>query len=231
MRYYLSPQHLGEIGKIRDLPEIIIREIISKIQSGSPKLITLQDVKKLLSGIVKPEVDIDVIIQQLHYLYEIQKHRSLKPIDIYNEILVAVNSKESDSNWSSEETDRWRSLEGVFIELLSMPNFRIVTKAAALLYEYNNSLQDLKIVTDVRPIFDDDAEELVGAIIFHTLTLNYITLEGNSQSFSITIDQNDLLKFRNESDRALKKAITAERTIANQDIKVHIAGAENDNSI
>ena len=71
--------------------------------------------------------------------------------------------------------------------------------------DYDNLFYSAKIMTDARPVFNDDASKLEGMGIVHVLRIHF---EHNQkhEDFFIALDSIDLKKLRAVIDRAEKKS-------------------------
>ena len=110
---------------------------------------------------------------------------------------------------------RWHDAEPLFTELLLSPAVRVVASILDLTYEYENLLQVARVITDVRPVFSDDAKNVEAAVVSHTLRIRYDSTEGN-HSISIAMDENDIRDLENQCKRAIQKAQTARGLMADQ---------------
>jgi hypothetical protein len=99
-----------------------------------------------------------------------------------------------------------------------------------LAYEYANLFQGARIVTDVRPVFndgDDDEMQIDGAVVSFTLRLHYDNREGN-HSLSIALDETDVRALHHQCERALQKARMAQIRIQDAGIPTVISGKSSD---
>jgi hypothetical protein len=88
-------------------------------------------------------------------------------------------------------------------------------KAADLSYEYSNLLERAAVITDIRPVFSSERDELVGGIVAHILRITYFT-ESGEKSLSVALDEKDLRRLRAECDRALDKAARTVKFLENK---------------
>lgn len=79
-------------------------------------------------------------------------------------------------------------------------------KALTLRNEYERIVTDTRILTDIRPIFDDDEDEpnVEAAIVNHTLRFSYTSGDGDHE-IHFALDAADLTKLTAQIERALKK--------------------------
>lgn len=86
---------------------------------------------------------------------------------------------------------------------------RASIKAWALLNDEERIYLHSRILTDVRPVFDDeDAGRLLASVIVHTLKIA-TRVDGRVQGVYVSLDSDDLKELRNVIDRALEKADAA----------------------
>jgi len=110
---------------------------------------------------------------------------------------------------TKEQFEKWHALEDAFFVLLGSKVVRLAAMSLELSYDYANLLRRTNIIADIRPLFDEVAREIEAAVVSYTLRLEYSTASGG-QDVSIALDQEDLLKLRDQCDRALCKAATIE---------------------
>lgn len=89
--------------------------------------------------------------------------------------------------------------------ILCAPSIRFTAKALELSIDVENVFSDCRIVTDLRPIFPDDPDNILSAVIVDNLRIDYYDRSGDITSFYIAMDQGDLSALRDEIDRALEK--------------------------
>lgn len=100
----------------------------------------------------------------------------------------------------------WEPFKGRLDNLLSLDrSIGVVAKARALWFEQQATLINAQVVTDVRPVFADNAEDKpVASLIVHQLRLTY--LEGyERKEFFVALDANDVRKMRATLSRAESK--------------------------
>ena len=123
----------------------------------------------------------------------------------------------------------WHQSRPHLAELLKLESVQIATKALDISYEYANVLQYSRIMTDVRPIFNEDADEIRGAVVSFTLRMNYYNA-GEGKSLSIALDAADLRILSYQCNRALQKAETAKKRLSAKSLGIPstIAGEDED---
>lgn len=92
------------------------------------------------------------------------------------------------------------------------PVIALTARSIDLAYDCDNILQRSRVLTDVRPIFSDDANDIDGAIVAHTLRLRYDSA-GQDHELSLAMDVSDLRQLILQCERALLKDQTAKKQL------------------
>jgi len=158
------------------------------------------------------------------WLTNLRRQRDLRIEELLEGLHQSIVTSQS---WSEEDISRWKKLEPQLLSLFSLRTLEIVVKAMDLAYDYSNLLQTTKILTDIRPVFNEDASAIQGAVISYTLRIYFSTLQGSSESLSLALDEDDIKKLIKNCDRALEKAQTAKTFMQRNNIKsTFITGEE-----
>jgi len=90
----------------------------------------------------------------------------------------------------------------------------ITTKAIDVLTEHEHVFQYARIVTDVRPIFTNNAQEKpAAAVVVHMLNLFFNDM-GQKRQLCVALDSNDLSLLKQIIERAELKEKTIKTTFA-----------------
>lgn len=221
----LQSEDLLDLGIIRDLGAETIQAIISKLSNLDPPPLRPADLHQALNEILPNRSnEVQSVMRQLMCLYTIRRMNDLSAKDLLEGLLYSITT--SDPSWTEDEISRWRALEPQLENLFSLQNVWTIVKTIDLAYDYTDLLQDAKILTDIRPVFNEDASGILGSIVSFTLRLSLNGREGR-KSLSITIDEKDVEKLKQICERALKKAETAKNFMCKHDIKrTFICGEE-----
>ena len=225
VQLYLSPEQLQALSIIRDLGTEKIQTIVEKLSSITPPLLRPSELRQILGELLPSDPEaIDVLVGQVISLYTLKRGRGLTTEQLLEGLRYGINR--SDAGWAPTDISRWEEIEPQFGDLLSIWAVTTIVKAMDLSFDYVNLLQNSKIVTDVRPIFNEEATKIEGAIVSFTLRLYYDSIAG-SQSMSIALDEQDVEKLLQTCQRALTKAETAKAFMLNSGVKkTVISGGE-----
>jgi hypothetical protein len=213
MQIQLAEHQLADFRMIRDLGPARLESLAVALERLHSLPIKPADLRRMISDAVpgKSEIADSVTRQALAFCGLM---RQVGVDDLADSLHNAIVR---DGGWSAEELTKWEQVEPLFHRVAKTRAVRLVSKAIDLSYEYANVYQRGRIITDVRPLYNDDAMSIEGAVVSFTFRIRFDSVDGN-HGLSIAMDEGDVLKLRDQCDRALRKAETA------LDVMVHRAG-------
>lgn len=91
-------------------------------------------------------------------------------------------------------------------------------KAQSLAYAHQNLVMSLRLITDVRPVFDEAGEQVQETMILHTLSIQYVSGHGDPVVTDFALDANDLSALKLACERAEKKLIACQESLRKADL-------------
>ena len=178
-----------------------IKEITEEIKKKEPVILEPSQLYETLINLTPGSAfDKENIANLIVGLYNIRRKSDIEIEDLLKSLKEAVLS----DDLSEEERSRWDSAEPVLGELLSIQSIGSAVKAIDLSYDYANICRGAKIITDIRPVFDEEPSDIIASIISYCLRLNYESRDG-IESLSIALDEQDIMNLKKNCERALKK--------------------------
>lgn len=99
------------------------------------------------------------------------------------------------------------------ITLLSSSQVGGIAKATDIAYEHPATFHNARIVSDIRPVFGDDAtDDPLGAVITHTLNVDYFDRKGH-EALYVTLTTEELAELATVIERAQRKSASIRRLI------------------
>jgi hypothetical protein len=99
----------------------------------------------------------------------------------------------------------WESFQKRLAQLLSSKTLGIAAKAGDVAYQTPRHTHAIRILTDARPVFGENAKEGPMAFtILHTLQIEY-SEDNEDREWFISLDADDLKSLRSVADRAVDK--------------------------
>jgi uncharacterized protein (DUF1778 family) len=84
-------------------------------------------------------------------------------------------------------------------------SLRLTAKASDILTDAQHLFYTAKMLTDIRPVFDEEGKVIEAAVIVHNLMIHYGDA-GDHKNFFVHLDTNDVKELRVVLDRAEEKA-------------------------
>jgi len=110
---------------------------------------------------------------------------------------------------SDDERSRARAR---LAQALGSPGLRLASKATDLLYANERNIESFRIVTEMRPLFEEDPSVIPSsAVIVHRLEVDFFGQTGASETRHFGLDDNDLDRLHETVLRARAKAQTMEK--------------------
>lgn len=227
----LSRQQITDLAAIRDLGAEALQGVLAHLQRLKP--IPLRPTalrKEVVCALGGNESAADHLLRPVLGLNQLIRQRELTVDEVFEGLRQGILS--ADPSWSDTEVDGWNAVEPPLRHLFESTPLRTVSKAIDLAYEYANLFQGARIITDIRPVFndlDDDKMDMEGAVVSFTLRLLYDSREGN-HSLSIALDKADVETLRYQCGRALSKARFARKRMRDTGVPTVISGESTDES-
>jgi hypothetical protein len=229
MQIRLGRQQLSDLEVIRKIPAERLRVLAEQIESQAVPPLKPSELEAIVRSIVGgDDSETEALMRQLLSLSSLRWHRSLKVDDLLTGLTHGFTAAEKP--WNEDELQRWKIVEPEFRRLLILPRVVTVSKALDLSYDYANLLQEVRIVTDIRPVFDENVTAIDGAVISFTLRLRYDSMDRN-HGLSVAMNSDDVRKLAEECDRAIRKSEKAAALMNERSsVRTIISGADEDDS-
>jgi hypothetical protein len=197
------------------------REALVEKLNAAPPYMALADVANVIVKVLPPGEDEHAqdVMTSLMSL-RAQTRRGGRSIE---EVVTGVVESEA-VQVESEDAERFAQ------SLANMITSRAITSAtdaASLLTEHDRPIRSLRMLTDVRPIFEDDAgEPPKGAVIVNSLQVEHWTRSGGRDVITFGLDEADLADLKVAVDRAISKTATTRRFLESAGVTAYPVGLD-----
>lgn len=199
-------RYQGGFAKVRDLPDGSIQELLAALQKIPPSTVNAASLASAVAEMTDTIAasDIEEIVPVLLHLHSIREVSRLPIPDVAEGI--ARGMEEVASRQRSSEEDR-EPFQARLVELLGVDSLSVVARAGGLFFENEHSLRQTRIVTDIRPVFEQDHRQAPprGAVIVHTLRISYWA-DNEAKDFFVALDANDVRELLEQLEWANTKA-------------------------
>jgi hypothetical protein len=218
MRRLHIPKHRREVLiSLAKLPAEAVKDLFGALASVPPGKFG-PDLPQAVSQSVKAigNNECIAIVDTLLSLYPLIVS-STKPVnEVIDEIVSAFNNGYSTEECISD--DLMDALRSNLQKLLKVPSIGLGAKATGVKFENERNLMNSRVLTDVRPVFQLDSTDIGGAILVHTLKLEYVDSGDTSKEFFVVLDSADIDVLISKLQRAKEKAQKLEEMLAKSSV-------------
>ncbi len=177
------------IGKLKTLTSVReLEEIISPIPDLSPS--DSGSIASFLLGTAQLQSSIDVEADEL-----------------VDAITNGLADDHRPSYIPATAQDHWTISKSTLLAILHNSSISYLAKAQSLIFEREHILTRSRILTDLRPVFDNNDTDISLVVALSTLHIEYI--DGDDRNtISLAVDRDDLESLKSACMRALKKLET-----------------------
>jgi hypothetical protein len=138
--------------------------------------------------------------------------------------LLSAMIERQNEKWHKEHGAEWKGVASSVAALLGPAGyFAQLYKTIRLIADRPTIAQELKILTELRPVYDEDAASVRAVVMTTTLVIQYT--EGTvRKSLHLTVDQDDLDVLQKQLDRADIKVQLLEREVSKLGVPLLIPG-------
>lgn len=199
-----SDEQIQDLAVLRDTPLEVFANAADRLNHADKLILRPEELLKVVETALDGRVDLaNRLLRQCLSLNGLMRQTGLS----IDEIEAGIRSALS-AHWSPDQMATWDAAARAFGKFLRNEQFRLVTKAIELSYDYANLYRKGRIIADIRPLFSDDATSVVGSVVSYTLRLRFDRSDGD-QELSIAMDQRDVEELSLQCARAIQKGRTA----------------------
>jgi hypothetical protein len=195
------------IVKIRKLSDPSAEELIGALRTAP----MVPDAEELAARIAEhvpsiPTEDLIDIVNTIYALYYVREAAGVGASRFLDDLMDGIQkTRDPQLELSPDEASGLRTR---FETLLSIETLRTLSKGLGLQRAGERLYCEAQILSDIRPVFGDDVSSRpVGAVVTHTLRIQYHEGEGHKE-FYVVLDSEDLQAIKEVVDRAHAKAET-----------------------
>ena len=100
--------------------------------------------------------------------------------------------------------------------------FMIISKSERLSYLHENLYQDAEIITNITPIFSEEAQKLIRLVVTHSLVVSIYRRGSRAERLHLAMDAADVIRLRDLCDRAITKANTLKESLVGETWEVQV---------
>ncbi len=207
------------LAKFRDLEAGSAQEILTALRSV-PSTVNAHSLSLAVADNVDTVAasDVEEMVTALLHLHSVRDVRESPVADLAESVALGLERDplNGDTETPPEDNEVFRER---LTDALSVNQLRIIARAAGLRFENEHSLTGTRVVTDIRPVFEQENphEPPAGAMVVHTLKINYIA-SGEENSFFVSLDAEDIRELTEQLQRANSKTESLQAVLKAADV-------------
>lgn len=186
--------------------------------------------KHVCSAIQAPQVHIERVLLILQNIYRTLTRMRLDTKKFVDEIALSLEEQVEKSG-NKTDLKTWREAQDKILETINAmgadhPLF-LARKAERLAGARHNIISEMRILTDLRPVFNQAGDQIVQAIVTHTLFIEYF--DGMARRrIEFGLDAAEVAELRHICQRAEGKAVTLREALKTMSWPTHLSLYEGD---
>jgi hypothetical protein len=198
----IPSEHRTALVKFTSLLKSEAESLIEALEQAAPALM-VGDVARRIAK--KTEISPEIVRDVLFMLASMARARVGVGLTV-EEFVDALAPSLEGSN-STRGAKEWARTKSYLQRALSSSAIQVTAKALQVAGEHERFLCHARILSDMRPVFDDDTLDARAIVITHQLKIAVHESDGGDEASDlyIAVDRGDLVRLRAVIDRALEK--------------------------
>lgn len=164
--------------------------------------------------------EVEEVVPAALFLHSLKEGSDLSSPEIAER--VALGMEEAAFKQLRSLPEHRDDFQARLLEVLNIADpLGVIAKAGTLSVEHEHSLTESRILTDIRPVFEQDDPQAppTGAMIIHTLKIGYRTDNNELKEFFVALDADDVRELSEQIARANAKAESLKSVLKRADVR------------
>lgn len=213
---------MAGFSALLSLPDHAVRDLLTGLEAAGPQF-NAEDLtdKVSTSSIAKPVIfEIASILVSLYRT--VSKAKSTNELGPFLDTAVLPALKRAGVFSPETQDAQWTKIRGFLHSALSMERTVGATaKAGPVLTEHERVFNDVRIMTDLRPIYHlDVSEKPEAAMVVHMMRITQRDQFRQMKSFYFALDSNDIAAMKKAIERAEQKEVALREIMKDSSVKI-----------
>lgn len=217
----ISDQSERELEKICEIPPDNLKKVIANLGAVDRPIISPKALRVAIGSTVGD--DAGILVKHLVSLVLLYVKDNREISDIVDALRLTLSKK-----WGGEDDERmkkWLSIEPDFKMLMTNEHVIIAAKSFELAGDFENSLHSTRIISDIRPVFNQERTAIIGEILCSGLRLDYYNGSYDRNSISIAMSEEDIKHLSEECVKAINKIEVEKKVVKDtMNIETYVSG-------
>lgn len=218
----LTPSHRDDLATICRIGAEKLTRVADRIEAARFTILR-EKVDKIIEEVAGP-IDGVALSRMLYGIGASLRRRDFSAANILDQL---GRSAASASDSKDSRFENWPACQKILERLLALPSIKIGAKAIDISYDFERVYVVGRVLTSIRPVFDDERRDILGSTVVQTLRLEYLVSDGRQENISVAMDLDDLRALKEECESAIEKAVQAKKRFEEKlDLEVMMPGEE-----
>lgn len=199
--YPLDQNRVEQIGNASETALEQLTRIRSALQSPNSKITTLGELREAfqIDYNVEHPKDLSGLLVFLHASF----NRNNIPIET---LIASIDEGLQDWDVPADFISEWDRKKSIIAEISNTPVVRYISKKSELTYRHRSHIHDFRIISELRPVLNDDRKSISEFILLNRLHLIISDPSEHETYLEVPVGIDDLRRLHVEIEAALDKA-------------------------
>jgi hypothetical protein len=122
--------------------------------------------------------------------------------------IESLNSGLKKYKWNEGKIKDWEKYSILIEKIIGSKSIAFISKIADLALTHENHVHEAKILTEMRPVFDEQKESIKAFVVYNDLIIRFNNGE-SEKALTLSLTYDDLSQLKKTVDAAIKKTETA----------------------
>ena len=166
-------------------------------------------------------------LRGLGSLASLVRGSKLSPPDLFERITESIEIG-APTDWKDKNFDSWKSAKDLIVEAVSRNTsneyLNAQRKTRELTYLYDNIFKSCRLLTEIRPVFNEPGDKVVNNVLVTSLVVKYAEADKTPKQVTFALDLEDLIDLRSHCERAIRKIAVVEQMFKESGRRLTVAG-------
>ena len=210
----------SEVAVLRKMAELndVVFSALLKAAGETKTDVIYSDFSDILgSAGLQPNLpELKPIIRTIANLYSVMINRDKKPEEIASDLIEGIELRKTIVVSDEEKIILKNRLQ----KILSVGKLiGLTAKAFDVMTEQDHAFGAVRVLSDIRPVFQENVDSISAAVVIHTLRIAYHQ-HGEHREFSVALTSDDIKKVAEEIERAKAKEKTLKSFIRKSSVTI-----------
>jgi hypothetical protein len=223
MSFTVPPAQVAGFSALLSLPDDAVTDLLAALEAAGPQFNAEDLTNKVSTSSSVPKPILFEIALILVSLYRtVSKAKSTDELGPFLDTAVLPALKRAAVFSPDAQEAQWNKIRGFLHTALSMERTVGATaKAGPVLTEHERVFNDVRIMTDLRPIYHLNVSETPeAALIVHMMRITQRDQFSQKKSFYFALDSNDIAVMKRAIERAEQKEVALREIMKDSSVRI-----------